>query len=93
MMAKAERLVATAIMRDGKMLERGFQSHWQLRAALNPERANFNQHVDGDIDGFVTSTGRFVDRFEARDVAIASGQIGPMWKDAVRDLLSADVNW
>lgn len=88
-----ERLVAAAIMRDGKMLERGFQSHSELRAALNPEMMSPNRHVEGDIDGFVTSAGRFVDRLDARDVAITSGQIGPMWKDATRDLLSSDVNW
>jgi hypothetical protein len=47
----------------------------------------------GDIDGFMTSTGRFVDRDEAKEVAIASGQVHERWKGVSRDLLSSDVDW
>jgi hypothetical protein len=34
-----------------------------------------------------------VNRDEARDVAIAAGQIHPSWKTTARKLLSSDVNW
>ena len=46
---KAERLRAVAIMRDGKVLERGFKAHWELRAALNPERHDFTKTIPGDF--------------------------------------------
>jgi hypothetical protein len=86
-----ERLVAAAIKRDGIVLDRGFKSHWQLRSALDdPDPKNGRP---GDVDGFVTSTGRFVDRMEAREVGIAAGQINSTWRGAHRDLLSSDINW
>jgi hypothetical protein len=88
--ATSERLRAAAIMRDGTILERGFKSHWELRAALNPERDNHTETVPGDIDGFVTTTGRFVDRAEAQEVAFAAGQISALMR---RPLLSSDINW
>jgi hypothetical protein len=88
-----ERLKAAAIMRDGQMLERGFRSHWELRQALNPNDPDPRIGAPGDIDGFVTSEGRFVDRNGAREVAIAAGQIHQSWKAAKRALLSSDINW
>lgn len=88
--ADVERLRAVAIMRNGEVLERGFKSHWQLRAALNPERLDATKTIPGDTDGFITTTGRFVTREEAKDVAIGAGQIGgPMG----RPLLSSDIEW
>lgn len=84
-----ERLKAVAILRDGQMHERGFRSHYELRMALTGE----DRSRPGDKDGFVTSTGRFVDRDQARHVAIAAGQISPQWKTGTRKLLSSDVNW
>lgn len=88
-----ERLQAAAILRNGEVLERRLQSHWELRAALDPDNPDPRQGLLGDIDGFVTTAGRFVDRSAARDVAIAAGQIGPMWKSASRPLLSSDIDW
>lgn len=88
-----ERLVSVAIMRNDEVLDRGMKSHYQLRMALNPDDPNPSLGQIGDIDGFMTSKGRFVDRDEARDVALLSGQIHPSWRTASRDLLSSDVDW
>ena len=60
------------------------------RVAVGAEHA---VPVPGDIEGFVTSTGRFVDRDQAKAVGIASGQLGRMWRDGARKLLSSDINW
>ena len=84
-----EKLVAVAIIRDGVTESRGFKSHWQVRAALGDENPQI--HHDGDEEGFLTSTGRFVNRGQARDVGIASGQLSPMWKNATRPVLSSDI--
>lgn len=88
-----ERLKAAAIMRDGALLERGFKSHYQLRAALDPDDPAPQYSKDGDLEGFVTSTGRFVDRDEARAVGMAAGQLHTSWANAKRPLLSSDINW
>lgn len=89
-----ERLKAAAILRDGTVHERGFKSHWELRAALNPDCTGYHHRgLPGDLDGFVTSSGRFVDREQAKAVALAAGQIGPMWARAGRSLLSSDISW
>lgn len=88
-----EKLTAAAIKRNGEVLERGFKSHWQLRAALDPSDPDPRMPKLGDTDGFVTSAGRFVDRDNAKAVAIAAGQISPMWKTGTRKLLSSDINW
>lgn len=93
MAEEVERLVAAAILRDGKVMERGAKSHWELRMYLNPENYDHSTAIPGDLEGFVTSTGRFVDRSEAKLVAVASGQVNPRWKFAERDLLSSDINW
>ena len=85
-----ERLRAVAILRDGKILERGFKSHWQLRAVLNPERHDHTKTIPGDVDGFVTTTDRFVDRTEAQKVAFSAGQISSLMR---RALLSSDITW
>lgn len=89
--AAKERLTAAALIRNGDMIERGFRSHYQLRQALgdaNPQTSNLN-----DTEGFVTSTGRFVTRDEAREIAVECGQIDPRWMDATRPLLSSDIDW
>lgn len=87
-----ERLTAAAIIRNGDVLERGFKSHWQLRQSLDPT-ADPRMGEPGDVEGFTTSTGRFVSRDEAREVAIKAGQIHPSWKTAQRKLLSSDIDW
>lgn len=88
-----EKLRAAAILRDGTVLERGFKSHYQLRMAIDPNDRDPRNPKPGDTDGFVTTEGRFVDRDEAREVAITAGQIHPSWKTATRKLLSSDINW
>lgn len=84
---KTEKLVAAALIRNGVLESRGFKSHREIKAALgdaNPSQKNFD-----DEEGFLTNTGRFVDREEAKRIGIASEQVRPMQ----RDLLSSDVNW
>lgn len=89
--ANVERLVAVAILRDGAVIQRGFKSHWELRAAINPDRtADHTKHIPGDVDGFYTSNCRFVTREEAVSVAVAAGQIG---RPQGRPLLSSDIEW
>jgi len=86
-----ERLASAALIRDGQTHCGDFKEHWRIRALLgdeNPTTSNLN-----DVEGFLTTTGRFVTRDEARAVAIECGQIGPQWRDASRKLLSSDINW
>jgi hypothetical protein len=83
----AERLKCAAIMRDGKVHD-GLHSHYELRRAMgdpSPQTSNLN-----DIEGFLTTTGRFVNRNEAQDVALAAGQIR---SPQGRPLLSSDIDW
>lgn len=89
----SEKLHAVAILRDGEVLERGFKSHYQLRASIDPSDPDPRHGKPDDVDGFVTSTGRFVNRDEAVPVGIASGQLHASWKTAKRPLLSSDIDW
>lgn len=86
----AERLVSVAIQRDGEVHGRGFKSHYQLRAALGDAKLD-RPHPD-DIEGFLTSAGRFVDRHDAKDVAVKSGQLPVAWATSPRKLLSSDID-
>jgi len=88
-----ERLVSVAIMRNGEVIDRGYRSHTALRLALDPDLWDPSVTVDGDVEGFMTSTGRFVDREEAKDVAADSRQIHESWRNLNRPLLSSDVGW
>lgn len=81
-----ERLVSVAIKRDGEVHSRGFKGHAQLRAALGDDLPG--SPMPGDVDGFLTSTGRFVTRAEGKEVAVAAGQCRPM----ARELLSSDID-
>lgn len=86
----SERLKCAAIQRGGKIHD-GLRSHYELRRSLgdpNPQVSNLN-----DEEGFITTTGRFVDRDEARQVGLASGQLHGMWERAERKLLSSDIEW
>jgi hypothetical protein len=86
-----ERLTAVAIQRNGETFSQNFKSHYQLRCWLSdpdPQRS-----TRGDVDGFLTSTGRFVNRFEAKDIAIQAKQIHDRWRETKRELLSSDINW
>jgi hypothetical protein len=83
----AVRLKCVAIVRDG-VVHDGLRSHYELRAALgdsSPQTSNFT-----DIEGFMTSAGRFVTREEAQDIALAAGQIRSAQR---RPLLSSDIDW
>jgi len=80
-----ERLDSCAIMRNGT-LHFGGQSHWHIRARIG-------EHVDGDIEGFVTSKGKFVTRKEAIKIGVEAGQLHERWLKADRALLSSNINW
>ncbi len=81
----AERLVAVAILRDEIMTsEFARGGHKILRERMNPTNA------PGDIEGFKTSTGRFVNRREAQDIALDAGQLD---RPQTRELLSSDIDW
>lgn len=85
-----ERLVSVGIYRDGLIHGDGLsiRSHYMLRAIMgdeDPERRKRD-----DIEGFITSTGRFLDRDSAKDIAIAAGQVDPGQR---REILSSDIQW
>lgn len=81
-----EHLVSCALIRDGEMHSRGFKEHWRIRAALGDE--NPSDKNPADTLGFLTNTGRFVDRQEARAIAAEAGQC----QFSTRELLSSDVD-
>lgn len=87
--AGLERLVSVAIIRGGEVHSRGFKSHGELRAALGDDAPYEQRRRPADQDGFLTSTGRFVDRREAVQIANASGQC----HGRVGELLSSDIDW
>jgi hypothetical protein len=88
-----EKLVSTAISRDGKIVE-GFRSHYELRSTMDKGTGrDHGKSVPGDVEGFFTSAKRFVGRAEAKQVALIAGQIPPEWAGVRRELLSSDVNW
>jgi hypothetical protein len=84
-----ERLVAVGLIRDGVThgADRGFKEHWRLRGALGDEDPYEKKATDEY--GFITSTGRFVDRGEAQIIGEEAGQCQPMR----RELLSSDIDW
>lgn len=81
-----EYLVSCAIKR-GDTVNKGFKAHWELRASLGDEAPE--KPLAGDINGFFTSEGRFVDRDEAKLIADVAGQANV----SMRELLSSDINW
>lgn len=86
----AERLVNAAIMRGSNEIHTAdgtARSHWEVRFDLGDEYPN--RRNPDDIEGFLTSTGRFVTRFEAQIIGEASGQCRPQG----RELLSSDIDW
>lgn len=84
---RAERLISVAIIRDDVTHDNGSRSHYALRDFMGDECPNTTRH--GDLEGFMTSQGRFVDREEAKLVGEESGQCQPQG----RPLLSSDINW
>ena len=83
-----ERLVSVAIVREGRVHSRGFKSHAQLRAALGDAEPYRDMVRPRDVEGFLTSLGRFVNRREAVHVANESGQC----RGRVGELLSSDID-
>lgn len=84
----SERLVSVAIVREGKVHSRGFKSHAELRSALGDAEPYQQIERPWDVEGFLTSTGRFVNRREAVHVANESGQC----RGRVGELLSSDID-
>ena len=86
-----ERLVAAAIVRDGLIHSKGFKQHWRIRNALGDENPTYSKATDQE--GFLTSTGRFVSRYDAVAIGIESGQVSPSWQVGGRSLLWTDISW
>lgn len=82
-----ERIVSAAIIRNGVTESRGFHAHWEIRAALGDDAPSQKNRTDKE--GFLTSEGRFVSRWEAAAIAYAAGQCS----FADRELLSSEVDW
>lgn len=87
--AGIERLVSVALIIGGEVHSRGFKSHGELRSALGIPDPYGDKHRPDETAGFLTSTGRFVNRREAVQVAQASGQC----RGRVAELLSSDIDW
>lgn len=82
-----ERLVCCAIERDGTTHGGGYRTHADLRRALGD--SNPYQPRVTDRMGYLTSTGRFVGRIEAAEIARLAGQTASQ----SIELLSCDVDW
>lgn len=69
-----ETVVAAALMLDG-VLYTG-KNHAVIISDLQERDPHFSlENIVKLTDGFVTNTGRFVDRFEAEEIADKAGQI------------------
>lgn len=86
-LAHVEHLVAVAIIRDGVTESRGCRSHYELRRMLGD--AHPLERRRDDEEGFLTSTGRFLDRDEAAQI----GEIAGQCQRSRRELLSSDITW
>lgn len=87
-----EKLTTCAIKRDGVIHVGTRSGHWEIRERLGDSDPMKHRH--GDEEGFVTNDSlRFVDREEAREIGLESGQLGSMWRDGARKLLSSDIDW
>jgi len=80
-----ERLVSVAIKR-GDDIHKWFRSHAELRSSLGDK--NPYEPTPGDIAGFWTSEGRFLQRHQANRVGHAAGQCQIIG----REFLSSDVD-
>lgn len=89
-MTEVERLHSAAIVRHGET-HSGFQSHSRIRESLGDADPYAQKHRPDDTEGFVTNFGRFVDRQEAVQIGVASGQLHKSWLRGGRPLLSSDV--
>lgn len=85
-----ERITACAIIRDNKIHSGGHLSHGAIRYHMFGDAEPYaHRPRPTDTEGFLTSTGRFVDRREAVQIANASGQC----RGRVGELLSSDIDW
>lgn len=82
-----ERLTACAIIRNGVTESRGFKAHWEIRAALGDQDPT--KPKPDDVEGFMTSEGRFVGRGVAALIGYDAGQV----KHPSAPLLSSEVDW
>lgn len=91
--SSTERLTGVAIKREGVIysLPHYYGGHKVMRDNLVAKKLAWM--LDGDIEGFITSTGRFVNRAEAKAVALLAGQLGQQWSGPTREVLSSDINW
>lgn len=87
--AGLERLVACAVIYGTEISSFGCKSHGEVRERLGIPHPYGNHHRPDETAGFITSTGRFVDRREAVQIANASGQC----HGRVGELLSSDIDW
>lgn len=87
--APAVESLAFAAIKRSDQVYTGHRSHHEIRLARGDEDPRKPDPLD--IDGFLTSTGRFVSRYEARFVGVRAGQLGPQWLQSGRKLLSSDV--
>ena len=81
----SERIKCCAIRWPDGQIMHGYRSYAELRHAMGYEIIYDTRH--GDTDGFFTTDERFVNRIEARAVAVRAGQAAP----AHRELLSSDL--
>jgi hypothetical protein len=70
---EGEYLTSCAIIRDGETYGSRHRSHPEIRRALGDE--NPYNKFRGYQEGYITSEGRFVGRYEACDIGIRSGQV------------------
>ena len=87
-MRSQEHLVSCAIKRDGALYTGGFHAHWEIRYNLLGDESP-QKGQPGDEEGYLTSEGRFVDRYEGADICSLAGQGRPT---GMSGLLSCDVD-
>lgn len=87
-----EKLAFAAIIRNGQLHGTGYTSHSDIRRNLgdpDPYQSNMS-----DEEGFLTNTGRFVTRDEAKIIGVKSGQLSESWiNSGGRNLISSAITW
>lgn len=93
------KIVAAAIIRDGKVYSNGHQSHALIREELGDKHPYMSQLLD--TEGFLTSDGSFYDRESSKLIAYNASQLKLMphnrekWTSvwSKRKLNSHDIIW
>ncbi|MDD5318797.1 MAG: hypothetical protein PHF79_03215 [Candidatus Pacebacteria bacterium] len=87
---KNEAISAAALEYEGEL----FTAHSHAEAFLLLEKARPN-FIDSEVhDGFITTTGRFVDRDEALEIAKQTQQVSPSRLKRGENVLdSKEINW